>query len=525
MTRADITPAATRDNSSAETAGEIGRQRVHYDAGLLLYFGLKPPVGIVRVEQYVAEHLARDPALAVDFVVFDQEMRAYRPLWRKEQALLERILFRRYDATPDEPEEDEPPPPPAPPPPTLKQIVLRKLATAARLGDAEFDALLPDKLGRRLPTPPGQSPLLRFPTRVARRLLLILLRLLHRGLRAWGPREWVNAPPPPAPPVDPAERPVPFAPGDSLISIANTWDYMDYAYLARIVRQDGVRFISVIYDVIAMEMPYVTPGAVHVYHRHWVELGHLADRLIAISRHSRDMYRRFIAAPNDIDPPIACAYLPNFLFDRQSEIGEEAVPRLQGRRFVVFCSTIETRKNHPLLVHLWDRLRQEIPPETLPVLVFVGGWGWGIEYTRLLTERNWRLREHLMVLNHISDAELIWLYRNARFTVFPAFAEGFGLAAAESLSFGTPVVVSSCPALNEATEGLMPRLDPLDFPGWLAEMRRLILDDAYLASLREAARGHVGAGYDDFAHAIRAAILPDGGAEQQEATACRNTFS
>jgi glycosyltransferase involved in cell wall biosynthesis len=304
-------------------------------------------------------------------------------------------------------------------------------------------------------------------------------------------------------------RPCVFVSGDVLLLLANSWDYIDYTYLTHIVKHDGVRLISVIYDVIQVEMPYTSPSAPHIFHRHCVELGHLASHLIAISKHSMESYRRFVEEPNEVDPAITWATLPNFLYDRRDEIGETTVPHLFDRPFVVYCSTIETRKNHQMLLHTWDRLRQHISPDKLPILVFVGKWGWGTEYVRLLSQRNWRLREHLRILNETSDAELIWLYRHARFTVFPALAEGFGLAAAESLSFGTPVIIGDCPALIEATEGLMPAYDPLDLPSWLAEMRRLVLDDDYLLGLRKRAAQFRGARYRGFADAVLNTILTE----------------
>ncbi|MBV9170782.1 MAG: glycosyltransferase, partial [Chloroflexi bacterium] len=164
---------------------------------------------------------------------------------------------------------------------------------------------------------------------------------------------------------------------------------------------------------------------------------------------------------------------------------------------------IEIRKNHEMLLHVWERLRQELDSERLPVLVFAGSWGWNAETVRVLVERNWRLRDHLLVLDRVSDAELIWLYRNARFTAFPSFPEGYGLGAAESLSFGTPVVISDCPALMEATEGLMPAYDPLDFNGWHHEVHALVSDDARLSRLRAKAARYRGPAYDEFAWSLR----------------------
>jgi glycosyltransferase involved in cell wall biosynthesis len=284
-----------------------------------------------------------------------------------------------------------------------------------------------------------------------------------------------------------------------------------------------VRFVSVVFDVIAMQHPFTTPAPLHLYHRHWVEIGHCAAHLLAISEFSAAQYREFIAEPNGLSTPMSHAHLPNFLRDRAEEIGDTPVSRLLGRSFVVFCSTIETRKNHQLLLHLWDRLRLEFDTAALPVLVFVGKWGWGTETVRLLSERNFRLRPHLLILNSVSDAELIWLYRHARFTLFPALSEGYGLAAAESLSFGTPVVIADCPALVEATEGLMPAHDPLDFAAWLAEIRSLIREEARLDELRAAAARYRGPPYAAFADAVRGIILALSGSAVQPAEdeACR----
>jgi glycosyltransferase involved in cell wall biosynthesis len=267
-----------------------------------------------------------------------------------------------------------------------------------------------------------------------------------------------------------------------------------------------VRFICAVYDVIAMRLPHTTPNPLDIYHRHWVEIGHSAAHLLAISRFTVRQYAELIGEPNGLAPAMSHAYLPGFLRDRADEIGERPVNPLLGHEFVVFCSTIETRKNHLLLLELWDRLRLEFSREQLPILVFAGKWGWGTETVRSWTERDFRLRDRLLILNHVSDAELIWMYRNARFTLMPSLSEGYGLAAAESLSFGTPVVISDCPALVEATEGLMPGYDPLDFMAWFEEMRRLIRDETRLGELRAAASRYRGPTYDAFGNAVRAIV-------------------
>ena len=113
-------------------------------------------------------------------------------------------------------------------------------------------------------------------------------------------------------------------------------------------------------------------------------------------------------------------------------------------------------------------------------------------------------------MTEASDAELIWLYKNALFSVFPSHSEGFGLGAAESLSFGTPVVISNAPALVEATEGLMPAYDPMDFPAWLDEVRRLCTNSDHLNALRQKVRTYRGANYEEFARAVMHALTEAG---------------
>jgi glycosyltransferase involved in cell wall biosynthesis len=540
---------ADRHSAEASTT-QPAAQKIFFDATLVLHHGLQSAVGIVRVEHYLAEYLALDPAVALDFVIFDRNHNHYRSITAAERRHLEQILFRRYSpGILNSPVEAEPEqaastemgieataPESGAYSPRLSGVVVfrhwswlpwnstflrrncSRLRRAAVLPAAEFEVVLSRRAMRLLPIRAEHTVARRVATRLLRTVTLAAGRGLYRVLvaaaalkhRVTGFSGRLAAP---DLEISSWQQPKrdndssPFQTGDVLISAGNTWDYMDYRYLARTIRQVGIRFISVVYDVAAMELPFVTPSPAHLYHRHWVEIGHVSERLIAISRFTAESYDRFISKPNGIDVSVDYAPLPNFLRERAAEIGETMMQSLEGRKFILYCSTIEVRKNHILLLHLWEELRQRVSPEQLPILIFVGKWGWSTEAVRLVVDGNWRLRSHLRVMTNVSDAELIWLYRHARVTVFPSLTEGFGLAAAESLSFGTPVIISNCPALQEATEQLMPAFHPHDFMGWLRELERLILDDSYLDTLREAAARFRGPAYDAFAAQIRDAAL------------------
>ncbi len=534
-------PADSAGSEDPSGGGALRRTEICYDATLILRHGMRTPVGLVRVEHYVAEFLASDPTLDVEFLVFDIARTNYRRMTNTERAEIRHILFDRYktganDECPDtrtdvggSPSRTSPKRGAfgSPAGEGRARPWLRAFSAPVRLQPEQFHEILTAKARRLLPVAAAAPPYRRAISRIARRMLLAAARGYYSAVRAayaaaMSLREkaaFLSRPDrdPMADPFEdgarrwnPISRPAlakRFKRGDVLISIGNLWDYMDYGYLNRISGADGVRLVAVIHDVIAMEFPYVTPGPPQLYHRHWVELGHAAAHLIATTQHTLEAYRRFIAAPNDLSPPMSQCFLPNILKARAADIGEVPVAGLGRHPFVVYCSTIEPRKNHALLLTLWDRLLRELGHERLPDLVFAGKWGWGTENVRLMHQRDWRLRSRVRILDDVSDAELIWLYRNARFTVFPSISEGFGLAAAESLSFGTPAVVSNCPALIEAVEGRMPALDPIDGLGWYAELRELILNDTYLAELRDRAAGYLGPGHDSFGSAVRDAAL------------------
>src|SRR6202023_15363 len=48
-------------------------------------------------------------------------------------------------------------------------------------------------------------------------------------------------------------------------------------------------------------------------------------------------------------------------------------------RYVLFVSTIEIRKNHRLLVRVWQRLVERHGADLVPALIFTGQIGWVVD--------------------------------------------------------------------------------------------------------------------------------------------------
>lgn len=133
--------------------------------------------------------------------------------------------------------------------------------------------------------------------------------------------------------------------------------------------------------------------------------------------------------------------------------------------------TIEPRKNHLLLLHVWQRLIEQLGDQA-PLLVMIGQRGWECENVVDLLERCESLKGHILELSTCDDAELASWLRHARALLFPSFVEGFGLPLVEALACGTPVIASDLAVFREIAGDIPDYLDPLDGLGW----RDMIID-------------------------------------------------
>lgn len=176
--------------------------------------------------------------------------------------------------------------------------------------------------------------------------------------------------------------------------------------------------------------------------------------------------------------------MPSILFESAGSASATCEPETDNA--IVYCSTVEVRKNHLLLARVWQKAADA--GIALPKLVCVGKWGWGNGEFEAYLRAHPGLKKTILFTGAISDAELATRYRRSLFGVFPSRMEGWGYGASECLDFGLPVIVSSAPALLEATGGLMPSLDPDDTDGWLDMVHRMSRDGAMRQRLRETIR-------------------------------------
>ena len=78
-------------------------------------------------------------------------------------------------------------------------------------------------------------------------------------------------------------------------------------------------------------------------------------------------------------------------------------------RFVLCVGTIESRKNHLLLVDVWETLVRDLEPAMVPTLVLAGRNGWLNMETTARLQRTPCLRDAIVIAEGLSDQELAWL--------------------------------------------------------------------------------------------------------------------
>ncbi len=156
------------------------------------------------------------------------------------------------------------------------------------------------------------------------------------------------------------------------------------------------------------------------------------------------------------------------------------------------------QKNHLAVMFAADMLWKEGHHFAL---TFVGGPAWRSESFARAVKAAQRKGYHVNVPRHaVSDDELMRLYRDARFTMFPSLHEGYGLPVAESLAVGTPAITSNLGSMAEiAADGGALLVDPRDDDSIIDAMRRLLTDDDLVAQLSAQALARPVRTWDDYA--------------------------
>jgi glycosyltransferase involved in cell wall biosynthesis len=273
----------------------------------------------------------------------------------------------------------------------------------------------------------------------------------------------------------------PLSENDIFVTIGLDWDYSNYKLIYELKKNIGFKVVTCFYDAIPITHPHLVHSDYFgkIFYIHIYNLINISDKIFCISNFSKkELEKLIIANEFSFNAKLKTIYLGSDIKNKKNcnylEIKE---------KYVLYVSTIEARKNHELLVDVWDALVSKYK-ENAPKLILVGMYGWGIESFQRKLKSNKKLLDFITIKDRVSDEELVELYQNSTFCVFPSLVEGWGLGAAEALSYGKVCLISEAESLSEATQFLMPAL-PNDKDIWVNEVSKLFYNEQYLKENEE----------------------------------------
>lgn len=262
-----------------------------------------------------------------------------------------------------------------------------------------------------------------------------------------------------------------------LFNTGNLW--FNTRYYASQLRWLGARPVFFVHDLIPVKHPeYFRAGEGADFLLHLRNVLGMSRGIVVNSRDTETALVRHAKATGSPCPPIAVAPLAPRL-----EAPSAPLPRAVPEPYFVILGTIEPRKNHVLLLHIWRALAQG-KHGPLPKLYVIGQRGWEFQKVVDLLEHSESLKGVVFERNDCGDAELAGLLQHAQALLMPTFAEGYGMPVAEALAAGVPVIASDLPAFREIAGAIPEYADPLDGARW----RELILDYARPDSARRRAQ-------------------------------------
>ncbi|MFD1796695.1 glycosyltransferase family 4 protein [Paracoccus aurantiacus] len=227
-----------------------------------------------------------------------------------------------------------------------------------------------------------------------------------------------------------------------------------------------------IHDTIPLDHPEFTrQGQSERFRNRLIAALSLSSTIIAISEATADriaLWRGRLAVT--ARPKIVTAHIGT----RLSAADPAAVPPeidLQHPLFVTL-GTIEPRKNHTLLLEVWDRLSESLPAGQVPRLLIVGRRGWE---NRQVFERLDRLPAGgpITELSGLGDAAVAAILERSHALLMPSLAEGFGLPLTEAAGRGIAILCTDLPSTRELL-GDYPTYLPADSPAkWVEQVTAL----------------------------------------------------
>ena len=212
------------------------------------------------------------------------------------------------------------------------------------------------------------------------------------------------------------------------------------------IRYNKKPLVITVHDMIYEQQPELFPDSPLVI-KHKREVIEKADAIIAISEYTKQEIIRFYP---QVEPLISVVH-HGYTLSTVLAQADLALPA----KYILFVGERWHYKNFTGFVNSISSLLKRDPTLNL---VCAGGGKYSEEESKVFSEIG--IADQCIQLN-ATDAQLKYLYSNARLFVFPSLHEGFGLPLLEAFANDCPVVCSNNTALPEVAGDAAIYFDPL----------------------------------------------------------------
>lgn len=252
------------------------------------------------------------------------------------------------------------------------------------------------------------------------------------------------------------------------------------------------RTVSTFHDVAFFLYPQLYPAVKRFYFQRVIRRAwQTADAIIAVSRATANEARQLFSGKFHLDQRRLHVVHSGLEAGFFTAVSPEHFERVRARYalrtpYILFVGTLEKRKNLPLLIAAFQRLRERGHRHLLLVVAGQPSNGQP-EIAKALAQEN--LSDAVRCLGYVPDADLLPLYQGAQLFVLPSVHEGFGFPLLEAMASGVPVLAADNSALRElAADHDM--LCSGDAAAWANKIATLLFDQDWREKSIAAGRRH-----------------------------------
>ncbi|MCG2665028.1 glycosyltransferase, partial [Brevundimonas sp.] len=257
---------------------------------------------------------------------------------------------------------------------------------------------------------------------------------------------------------------VAFAEGDILFHSELTMpQVVRQRFHLQTLREIGVKIVFLVYDLIPINYSFHEGHHVKAAMLNWLSCLLQGDKLISISRATRDDVRVCIAEYDlPFQPMVELDWFHlggdfrNYILQETVRPGatsqvletfrEAEIAGLRGKINFLMVGTIEPRKSHADMLRAMEVLWAKGVDVNL---VIVGKVGWLDEKQMAYIKQHPELGRRFFLFNDLSDVQLDEIYRLSTCLLYFSKVEGFGLPLIEAAQHGVPIIVRDAPVFRE----------------------------------------------------------------------------